>query len=107
MQYYDDDQNQKAARLLFSLMQGVMLLIVYGFVYTSFVAVGLASVKYGLTFMAYMPVVLALAVYPAVLYRTRKMFRRGRMLRAAAWVTGWASLIIVLLYAYLSQLAGV
>jgi len=107
MQYYDDEQNHKAALLLFYLMQGVMLLIVYGFVYTSFVAVGLASAKYGLTVMAYMPEVAALAAYPMVLYRTRKMFHRGRMLRAAAWMTGWASLIIVLLYAHLSQLAGV
>jgi len=107
MQYYDDKQNQKAAQLLFYLIQGVMLLIVYSLVYTSFVAVGLAVKKYGLTFMVYMPVVLALVAYPVVLYRTRKMFQSGRMLRATAWMMGWALLIIVLLYAYLSQLTGV
>jgi len=84
-----------------------MLLIVYGFVYTSFVAVKLAIAKYSLTFMAYMPVVLALITYPVVLYKTRKMFQQGKMLRAVGWMMGWASLIIVLLYAHLSQLIGV
>jgi len=81
-----------------------MLLIVYGFVYTSFVAVKLATVKYGLTFMAYLPEVLALVAYPVVLYQTRKMFQQGKMLRAVGWMMGWASLIIVLLYLHLSQL---
>jgi hypothetical protein len=107
MQYYNDTENQKAAGVLFFLLQVVLLLIVYGFVYTSFVAVKLASEKYSLTFMAYMPVVLALVAYPAVLHAGRKMFRQSKMLRAVGWMTGWASLIIVLLYAYLSQLTGV
>jgi len=84
-----------------------MLLIVYGFVYTSFVAVELAVAKYNLTFMVYLPEVLALLVYPVVLYRTRKMFQQGKMLRAVGWVMGWASVIIVLLYTHLSQLIGV
>jgi len=39
MQYYNDEQNKKASQALFSVMQMFMLLIVYGFVYTSFVAV--------------------------------------------------------------------
>ena len=88
-------------------MQIFMLLIVYGFVYTSLVGVKLAAEKYGLTFMVYLPEVLALVAYPVVLYKTRKMFQQGKMLRAVGWVMGWASLIIVLLYTHLSQLVGV
>ena len=88
-------------------MQMFMLLIVYGFVYTSFVVVKLAAAKYSLTFMVYLPEVLALAAYPVVLYKTRKIFQQGKMLRAVGWVMGWASLIIVLLYLHLSQLVGV
>jgi len=104
MQYYNDEQNKKAGQALFYIIQMFMLLIVYGFVYTSFVAVKLAAAKYSLTFMVYLPEVLALLVYPVVLYRTRKMFQQGKMLRAVGWVMGWASLIIVLLYTHLSQL---
>ncbi len=104
MQYYNDDQNKKASQALFYIAQMFMLLIVHGFVYTSFVAVKLAAAKYSLTFMAYLPEVLALVAYPVVLYKTRKMFQQGKMLRAVGWMMGWASLIIVVLYAHLSQL---
>ena len=107
MQYYNDEQNKKASQALFYFMQIFMLFIVYGFVYTSFVAVKLAAAKYGLTFMAYMPVTLVLIAHPVVLYKTRKMFQNGKMLRAVGWMMGWASLLIVFLYAYLSQLIGV
>ena len=84
-----------------------MLLIVYGFVYTSFVGVKLAAETQSLTLMVYAPEVFALVLYPVVLYRTRKIFQQGKMLRAAGWVTGWASVIIVFLYLHLSQLVGV
>ena len=102
--YYDEKRNKIAGEILFLCAQVVLLLITFGFIYTAFAAVKLAIAKYQLTFMAYFPVVLALVVYPAVLYKSRKMFRQGRMLRAFAWMTGMASLIIVLLYLYLSQL---
>lgn len=107
MQYYNDEQNKKASQALFYIVQMFMLLIVYGFVYTSFIAVQMAIVKYHLTFMVYLPEVLALVAYPVVLYKTRKMFQQGKMLRAVGWMMGWASLIIVLLYTHLSQLIGV
>ncbi len=107
MQYYNDEQNKKASHTLFSWMQIFMLLIVYSFVYTSFMVVEMAIIKYHLTFMAYLPEVLALLIYPVVLYRTRKMFQQGKMLRAVGWVMGWASVIIVFLYTHLSQLIGV
>lgn len=104
MEYYNDEQNKKASQSLFYIVQMFMLFIVYGFVYTSFVAVKLAVAKYNLTFMTYLPEVLALVAYPVVLYKTRKMFQEGKMLRAVGWMMGWASVIIVLLYAHLSQL---
>ncbi len=107
MQYYNDKQNKTAALVFFYIMQIFMLLIVYGFVYTSFIGVKLAAEKYSLTFMVYLPEVLALVAYPVVLYKTRQMFQQGKMLRAVGWVMGWASLIIVLLYTHLSQLVGV
>ena len=107
MQYYNDKDNQAGANVMFMFLQIFMLLIVYGFVYTSFVAVKLAIAKYDLTVMTYLPEFIALVVYPVVLYKTRGMFRQGKRLRAVAWVMGWASVIIVFLYAHLSQLITV
>ena len=104
MQYYNDQSNESAANLFFMFFQMFMILVVYGFVYTSLVAVKLAVAKYGLTFMAYLPEIIALIAYPVVMSRTRKMFKTGKRLRAVAWMMGWASVIIVVLYAHLSQL---
>jgi hypothetical protein len=104
MQYYSDSANASAAKLLFLLFQMVMLLIVYGFVYTAFYGVKLATVKYGLTFMTYIPEVFGLGLYPVVLYRTRKIFAQKRYLRAVAWCLAWASVIIVALYLHLDTL---
>ena len=107
MQYYNDQDNKAGANVMFLLLQIFMLLIVYGFVYTSFIAVKLAIAKYDLTVMTYLPEVISLIVYPVVLYKSRQMFRQGKKLRATAWVMGWASMIIVFLYAHLSRLITV
>ncbi|MFT7823893.1 MAG: hypothetical protein ABXS92_03950 [Sulfurimonas sp.] len=107
MQKYDDMTNAKGVYLIFIVLQVSMLLIVYSFVYTSLIAVKLAIETLGLTFMAYMPVVLALIGYPVVLYKTRKIFLQGKGIRAAGWVMGWASFIISGLYFYLSEITGV
>ena len=104
MKYYSDNDNRAGSNVLFMIFQMFMLLIVYGFVYTSFVAVKLAIVKYDLTVMTYLPECIAFVAYAVVLYKTRAMFRQGKRLRATAWVMGWASVIIVFLYAHLSQL---
>jgi hypothetical protein len=107
VQYYSDEQNTKGTYLVFVTIQVFMLLIVYGFIYTSLIAVKLAIAEYHLTFMAYMPVIIALVAYPVVLYRSRAMFKKNKRLRAIGWVLGWASVIIVALYAFLSQLIPV
>ena len=107
MQYYNDKDNKAGSNVMFMAFQMFMLLIVYGFVYTSFIAVKLAISKYDLTFMTYLPEVISLIVYPVVLYKTRRMFREDKRLRAVAWAMGWASVIIVFLYAHLSQLITV
>ncbi|MFT7879395.1 MAG: hypothetical protein ABXS91_03285 [Sulfurimonas sp.] len=104
MQKYDDEITKKGLYLYFVIFQAVMLLIVYAFVYTSFMAVRLAVAKYDLTFMAYLPVVLALVGYPIVLYKTRKQFQNSKTLRAVMWVMSSASVIIVGLYWHLSHI---
>ncbi|AKF24193.1 hypothetical protein YH65_01360 [Sulfurovum lithotrophicum] len=107
MQYYNDEQNSRGAYFVFVALQVFILLIVYSFVYTSLVAVKLAVVKYHLTLMAYLPVVFVMFSYPVVLYKTRRMFREHKRLRATGWMLGWAAVAIVFLYAFLSQLIAV
>lgn len=104
MKYYDDIENKRATYLSFIIFQGIMLLIVYGFVYTSFIAVKLAAAKYSLTFMVYLPVLLALGAYPVILYKSTKIFQKEMKIRAVGWVMGWATLIIVGLYLHLSKI---
>jgi len=106
MQYYSDKSNDAAARLLFMLFQMLMVLVVYGFVYTAMAGVKLAVDKYGLTPMAYLPEVAAVVLYPVVLYKTRQMFAKKRRLRAVAWCLAWASFIIVMLYMHLDKLVA-
>jgi hypothetical protein len=56
--------------------------------------------------MTYLPEVITLVVYSVVMYKTRNMFKEMKRLRAVAWLMGWASVIIVFLYAHLSQLVS-
>ena len=104
MEYYNDKSNDAAANVFFMFFQIFMVLTVYGFAYTSLVAVKMAVATYGLTFMTYLPEVLAVVGYPMVMFKTLKMFKAGKRLRAVAWMMAWASVIIVALYAHLSQL---
>ena len=107
MQYYNDKDNKAGSNVIFMVFQMFMLLIVYGFIYTSSIAIKLAIAKYDLTFMTYLPEFISLIVYPVVLYKTRQIFNQDKRLRAVAWVMGWASVIIVFLYVHLSQLITV
>ena len=106
MQRYDDEKNKAGARVLFMLVQMVVLAMVYIIVYTSFVAVGLAIEKYGMSHLMYLPVVVAMVVFPILLYKYRQMFNAGKMLLAFIWMMATASLVVVLLYLYIVQITG-
>jgi len=104
MHYDYERTNTSAAKLFFMFFQMIMVLIVYGFIYTAMVGVKLAISKYALSSLTYLPEIAAIILYPAVLYRTRKMFNQKKHLRAVAWCMAWASVIIVVLYLHLSKL---
>ncbi len=104
MKYYSDKSNENAVTVSFMFFQILMTLIVYGFIYTSFVAVKIAVEKHGLSLVNYLPEIVSLIVYFIVAIRTRRMFKVKKYLRAIAWLMGWASLIIISLYFHLSQL---
>jgi len=106
MQYYNDKSNENAVYVFFMFFQMFMLLMVYAFVYTSFIAVKMTILEKGLTIMTALPEVIALIAYPVVMYKTRKMFKAGKRLTAVAWLLGWASVIIVFLYFHIAQLVA-
>ena len=106
MQRYNDEKNEAGARVLFMIVQMIVLAMVYIIVYTSFVAVGYAIEEFGLSPLMYLPVVVAMVVFPILLYKYRQMFNAGRMLVAFIWTMASASLVVVLLYVYIAQITG-
>lgn len=106
MQYYNDETNKSGAKVLFMLAQMVVLAMVYIIVYTSFKAVGYAIEEYGLSPVMYFPVLVALVVFPILLYKYRQMFNAGKMLVSFIWMMATASFIVVLLYVYVAQITG-
>ncbi len=106
MQHYNDEKNKAGAKVLFMIAQMIVLAMVYIIVYTSFLAVGYAIEEYGISPVMYFPVFMALVIFPILLYKYRQMFNAGKMLGAFIWMMATASLIIVLLYVYVAQIAG-
>jgi len=106
MQYYNDEKNKAGAKVLFMIVQMVVLTMVYIIIYTSFVAVGYAIEQYGVSPVMYFPVFVALVIFPILLYKYRQMFNAGKMLLAFIWMMAAASLTIVLLYVYVAQITG-
>jgi len=106
MQKYDDIQNKNGMRLLFMVMQMIMLLIVFSIIYTSLVAVQYSIKEQGATPIAYLPVLASLILFPLWLYKYRKMFNSGKMLGASVWTISTSSVIIIALYLYIDKLVG-
>jgi len=92
--------------MVFMLMQILILLIVFSIIYTSFVAVQYTIKEHGISSLAYLPVLLALILFPVLLYRYRQMFNRGKMLGASIWTISSSSVVIIVLYFYIDKLAG-
>ena len=106
MQHYNDEKNKAGAKVLFMLAQMVVLAMVYIIVYTSFVAVGYAIEEYNVSYVMYFPILVAMVVFPILLYKYRQMFNAGKMLVAFIWTMATASLVVVLLYMYVAQITG-
>ena len=106
MHIYDDKETNRVMRIIFMVAQMLVLMVVYLFAYTSLFVVKLAIEKTGVSPIMYFPILLAIIVFPILLYNYRKMFSNGKMLMAFSWMMGTASLTIVLLYAYIYQFSG-
>ena len=106
MQKYDDNKNKSGMKIIFMVAQMMVLLIVYIFVYTSFKAVQYSIEKFDTSPVMYFPVLVAMVIFPVLLYKYRQMFNTGKMLIASVWMMATASLTIVLLYVYIVQVTG-
>jgi hypothetical protein len=106
MKIYNDEENHSGMKVIFTMVQMMVLLVVFTFVYYSYLAVGFAMREYGVSVLMYFPVLVALIVFPVLLYKYRQMFNTGKMMVAFTWTMGVASLTIVLLYVYIDQITG-
>lgn len=106
MQKYDDTKNKNGMKIIFMIAQMMVLSIVYIFVYTSFKAVQYAIEKFSISPVMYFPVLVAMVIFPVLLYKYRQMFNAGKMLVATVWMMASASLTIVLLYVYIVQVTS-
>ena len=106
MQKYNDQQNQSGMRVLFMIVQMIILVVVYIIIYTSFKAVQYAIDKLNASVLMYIPVIVAMIVFPILLYKYRQMFNAGKMLVAITWTMAAASMTVILLYVYIAQITS-
>ena len=106
MQKYNDEQNKSGMRVIFMFVQMIILAVVYIIIYTSLKAVQYAVNKLDASVLMYIPLVVAMIVFPILLYKYRQMFNAGKMLMAATWTMAAASLTVVLLYVYVAQITS-
>ncbi len=107
MQKYSDKENAKGVYIIFVVVQMILLALMYTIVYASFRATQLSVEKFTLNEVtAFAPTVIVFIAVPVVLYRTRKIFRQGRMLEAVFWMMALLSVFLVGLMIHLTNISG-
>jgi Kef-type K+ transport system membrane component KefB len=108
MQKYDDKQNAQGVYIIFIVIQMILLALMYTIVYAAFRATQLAVEKYQLNELsAFAPTVIIFIAVPVLLYRTRKMFRQGRMMEAILWMMALLSVFLVGLLMHVSNISQI
>ncbi|MEA1879916.1 MAG: hypothetical protein U9N11_04675 [Campylobacterota bacterium] len=106
MKKYDDKQNAQGVYIIFVVFQMILLAIMYTVGYAAYRATELSVEKYGLNAItAFAPTIIVLIAVPVVLYRTRKMFRAGRMMEAILWMMALLSIFLVGLMMHVSNIS--
>ncbi len=106
MQKYNDKQNAQGIYIIFVVVQMILLALMYTIVYASFRATQLAVEKYQLNeIMAFAPTIIIFIVVPVLLYRTRKIFKQGRMMVAVLWMMALLSVFLVGLLMHVSNIS--
>ena len=99
--------NDAFLRVAFALMQMVLILVVYGFVYTTILVVRELVLRETATQAAYLvPAAVALAL-PYGFWRFRKLFAKGKRTQAAVWSIALSGVAIIILSVFSVNLAGV
>lgn len=107
MQKYDDKQNAKGVYIIFAVVQMILLAMMYTIVYASFRATQLSVEKFELNEVtAFAPTIIVFVAIPVVLYRTRKIFRQGRMMEAILWMMALLSIFLVGLMIHVTNISG-
>jgi len=108
MEKYDDKQNAKGVYIIFAVAQMILLAIMYTILYAAFRATQLSVEKYDLNaFTAFAPTIILFIAVPILMYRTRKMFREGRMMVAILWMMSLLSIFLVGVMMHVSNISGV
>ena len=108
MQKYDDKQNAKGVYIIFAVVQMILLALMYTIVYAAFRATQLSVEKFDLNEVtAFAPSIIVLIAVPVVLYRTRKIFRQGRMMEAILWMMSLLSVFLVGIMIHVTNISGV
>ena len=108
MQKYDDKKNAAGVFIIFAVVQMILLALMYSIVYASYRATELAVAKYELNEVtAFAPTVIVFIAVPVILYRTRKIFRQGRMMEAVLWMMGLLSVFLVGLMIHVTNISGI
>ncbi len=107
MQKYDDKQNAKGVYIIFAVVQMILLALMYTIVYAAFRATQLSVEKFDLNALtAFAPTIIVLIAIPVVLYRTRKIFRQGRMMEAILWMMALLTIFLVGLMIHVTNISG-
>ena len=108
MEKYDDKQNAQGVYIIFAVAQMILLALMYTILYAAFRATQLSVEKYNLNaFTAFAPTIILFIAVPILMYRTRKMFREGRMMVAILWMMSLLSIFLVGVMMHVSNISGV
>jgi hypothetical protein len=94
--------NDAFLRVAFALMQMVLILVVYGFVYTTMLVVRETATQ-----AAYLVPVAVMLALPYGFWRFRKLFAKGKRTEAAVWSIALSGVAIIILSVFSVNLAGV
>ena len=107
MKKYDDKENAKGVYIIFAVVQMILLALMYTIVYAAFRATQLSVEKFELNEVtAFAPTIIVFVAIPVVLYRTRKIFRQGRMMEAILWMMALLSIFLVGLMIHVTNISG-
>ena len=107
MKKYSDIENAKGVYIIFAVVQMILLALMYTIVYAAFRATQLAVEKFELNEVtAFAPTIIVFVATPVLLYRTRKIFRQGRMMEAILWMMALLSVFLVGLMMHVTNISG-